>query len=326
MEIDAYRREDRLASRQKQGAGREGAPTGGAATSSSVRSNILLLLRPNNLTLPDQREMGKNKHKYKLPLCSDNRRKKGKKKKVQHNTIRSVTPHVLQRLEVQWEAAAAGLGRQPSVTPPTKLLGAAPETNKRPNEQEKKKMTALRFLQYFSTSGKGGKKRERERKKSGMVASSISKGDCKWPPMANDHLSQLPELKTADFFFFFFQKSISRQKSLSDLTPILFTVQEAASCSATRKKKLQRSRTGAGRGGAGGSPSVADLDRLQPQGSNAKHTGHGGTALIKEPLQSEREYFCVSLQETHSGTTSCCRDRVVEASSESDLTKGDLLL
>lgn len=43
----------------KQGAGREGAPTGGAATSSSVRSNVLLLLRPNNLTLPDQREMGK---------------------------------------------------------------------------------------------------------------------------------------------------------------------------------------------------------------------------------------------------------------------------
>lgn len=96
-----------------------------------------------------------------------------------------------------------------------------------------------------------------------MVASSISKGDCKWPPMPNDHLSRLLELKTADF------KKINFPSKVSDLTPILFTAQEATSCSATRKKKLQWSRTGAGRGGAGGSPSVADLDSLQPQGSNA---------------------------------------------------------
>lgn len=40
------------------------------------------------------------------------------------------------------------------------------------------------------------------------------------------------------------KKSIFRQKSLSDLTPFVFTVREAASCSATRKKKLQWSRTG----------------------------------------------------------------------------------
>lgn len=120
----------------KQGAGREGAPTGGAATSSSVRSNILLLLRQNNLTLPDQREMGKINTNTN---CLSGRTTAAKKeeKKV-HNTIRSVTPLRLQRLEVQWEAAAAGLGRQPSVTPPTKLLGAAPETNKRTNKQEKK--------------------------------------------------------------------------------------------------------------------------------------------------------------------------------------------
>lgn len=61
------------------------------------------------------------------------------KKTVQHNTIRSVTPLRLQRLEVQWEVGgAAGLGRQSSVTPPTKLLGAVPETNKPTNKQGKK--------------------------------------------------------------------------------------------------------------------------------------------------------------------------------------------
>lgn len=109
-----------------------------------------------------------------------------------------MTPLGLQRLEVQWEAAAAGLGRQPSVTPPTKLLGAAPETNKQTNKQEKKKLTALRFLQYFSTSGKGGKKRER--KKVAWWQAAFRRGDCKWPPMPNEHLSRLPELKTADFF------------------------------------------------------------------------------------------------------------------------------
>lgn len=61
-------------------------------------------------------------------------KKRGVKKKKYNNTIRSVTPLRLHRLEVLWEAAAAGLGGQPSVTPPTKLLGAAPQTNK----QEKK--------------------------------------------------------------------------------------------------------------------------------------------------------------------------------------------
>lgn len=111
-----------------------------------------------------------------------------------------MTPLGLQRLEVQWEAAAAGLGRQPSVTPPTKLLGAAPETNKQTNR--KKKIDRFEISTVFLNFRQRRQKERKRKKKVAWWQAAFRRGDCKWPPMPNEHLSRLPELKTADFFFF----------------------------------------------------------------------------------------------------------------------------
>lgn len=98
----------------------------------------------------------------------------------------------------------------------------------------------MRFLQYVNSRQKR-QKNEKKKKKWHDGKQHLERGTVNGRQCPITTFSRPLELKTDDLKK---KKSISRQKSLSDLTPILFTVQEAASCSATRKKKLQRSRTG----------------------------------------------------------------------------------